>query len=77
MTNSAFIALRDTISKQVIEVSPETAEQYLSHPVFGLRLEVVNSTKVDVLSEPFILDEEGEKQKLAPSHKADNKKVTD
>lgn len=61
MTNSAFIALRDTISKQVIEYPAKEAEQWLSHPVFGLRLEEVRTAKPEVLSNPFTLDEDGER----------------
>lgn len=61
MTNSAFIALRDTISKQVTEYPSDEAHKWLDHPVFGLRLEEVNSAKPEVLSQPFIFDSEGEK----------------
>lgn len=62
MTNtSPYTALRDTISGVVQEYTPEVAQQFLDHPVFGLRLEIVKNTKSQALVDPFIFDASGEK----------------
>jgi hypothetical protein len=49
------VILRDTISHQTVEYDEKTAERYLSHPVFGKRLEVVRVDKPEVLGQDAII----------------------
>lgn len=57
-----IIILRDTISKQTLEVDEKTAKRYLTHPVWSKRLEQVRTAKPEVLSQPAVKDESGVKK---------------
>lgn len=50
MSDSPFIYLRNTVSGVSTGYTPEEAEQWLSHPVFGKVLEVVKSGKPEVIA---------------------------
>jgi len=62
--STRLVALRNTISKQVFEYPEAKAQKLLAHPVFGKTLEEVRTNKPEVLSEPFILDESGEREAI-------------
>lgn len=62
MMSTQLIAVRNTISKQVHEYPEAKARKILAHPVFGKVNEEVRTDKPEVLSEPFQLDENGERQ---------------
>lgn len=47
-----FVILRHTESRQSFAYTPEQAEQWLNHPVFGEYLEVVRTDKPEVLAKP-------------------------
>lgn len=47
-----FVNLRHKESRESFSYTPEQAEQWLNHPVFGQYLEVVRTDKPEVLGEP-------------------------
>jgi hypothetical protein len=47
-----FVILRNKESRESFAYTPEQAEQWLDHPVFGRNLEVVRTDKPEVLGEP-------------------------
>ena len=51
MTDSPFVILRNTISGIAHEFTPEQAQQWLAHPVFGKTLEEVRTAKPEVLAD--------------------------
>jgi tRNA G37 N-methylase TrmD len=44
-----FVILRNTESRQSHSFTPEDADKWLNHPVFGQHLEVVRTDKPEVL----------------------------
>lgn len=64
------VYLRNTISKQVFEVSDAEAEGILAHPVHGAVNEIVDSPKPEVLGKPYTLDADGNQ---VPVNAADEK----
>jgi hypothetical protein len=47
-----FVILRNTESRLSFAYTPEEADQWLNHPVFGQHLEVVRTDKPEVLAKP-------------------------
>lgn len=66
-----FVILRNTESRQSFAYTPEEAEQWLNHPVFGQHLEVVRTDKPEILGEPE------SKRKAESERKATDKKDTE
>jgi len=58
--------LRDTISGVTQEFDEKTAKRYLAHPVFSKRLIEVDSPKDEVLSEPYVIGDDGERELVDP-----------
>lgn len=55
MTN-ALVSLRNTISRQSYEYTPEDAKRLLAHPFFGKVLKEVRTPKPEVLSVTVVED---------------------
>lgn len=47
--DTPFVILRNEISGVSTEYDPETAKQFLEHPIFGEHLRVVRTAKPEVL----------------------------
>jgi len=70
---TTFTTLRNTISKQTKQYTEKEAERILNHPVFGKVNEVVRVNKPEVLSQPHILDDDGNRKPI--ESKKDGAKV--
>lgn len=62
---SEYILLRNTVSGVTSPFSRAHAQRVLSIPKFAEILVEVDSEKPEVLSEPYRIDEEGQREKIA------------
>jgi hypothetical protein len=59
--------LKNTNSGVVSEFDDETAERYLKHPLYKHFLVEVESPKNEVLSQPYEVDDDGERKSIDDS----------
>lgn len=60
-SDTPFVTLRNTISGVSQEYTREDAERFLNHSTFGKSLIVVDSTKPEVLAEPYTVSDNGDR----------------
>lgn len=62
--STQLVALRNTISGQAHEYPEAKARKILKHPVWGKVNEEVRTAKPEVLSDPYELDEQGNRKPI-------------